>query len=788
MIALDRKLLRDTLHLRGPMIAVVLVVASGIASFVSMRSMYYYLLDSQTAYYDEYRFADLFARLKRAPDPLIDEIARIEGVVSARTRIVFDVVLDVPGLEEPATGRLLSIPENRVPVLNDIHLRRGRYIAPGRRDEVIASDAFVEANGLAVGDSLGAVLNGRWQRLRIVGIGLSPEYVYEIRGGADVLPDNRRFGVLWTSRDALAAAFDMEGAFNDVSLALGPGADVEEVTDGLDRILDRYGGLGAYPRADQASHFFLANEIEEARVSGTMIPSIFLGVAAFLLHIVLSRLVTTQRDQIGTLKAFGYRNGTVAAHYVKLALVPVLAGALLGTALGLWFAVLLADVYAAFFRFPSLTYEPQPGVIAFAILIAGGAALLGALHAVRAAASLPPAEAMRPPAPTRFEPGVLERFAAQQRLAPSSRIVVRSMERRPVKTTFSILGVAMAVAIMILGGFLFDSMKYMMDVQFRYAQREDVTVVFQNALPASVRYDLRHLPAVRRAEPVRIVPARLRSRHRSYRTAVFGVEEDSELRPIIDDRLAIHRLPVEGLLLTQKLGEILDVQAGDTVRVEVLEGRKPEKPVVVAGLVNELLGLSAYMRAGALSRLMGEGPLASAALMTVDEDGASHLYALLKETPAIMSVGVKEAALESFDETLATSFRISTTVLVLFAGLIAFGMIYNGARIALSERARELASLRVLGFSRKEVGRMLVGEQFALTAVAMPVGFAIGYLLSLIIVRAYQEDLFRLPMVVGPRTLLMAVAVVGVSAALSSLAVRRRLDRFDLVSVLKTRE
>src|SRR5690606_18640757 len=248
-----------------------------------------------------------------------------------------EVTLDVPGLAEPATGRLVSVPERRAPILNDVHLRRGRWIEPGRRDEVVASEAFVEANGLALGDRIGAVLNGRWQALRIVGVGLSPEYVYEMHG-TNLFPDNRRFGVLWMSREALGPAFQMEGAFNDVALRLAAGASLDDVIVRVDRLLERWGGLGAYGRADQISHRFLSDEIRQNRVFGTVLPAIFLGVAAFLLHIVLSRLVATQREQIALLKAFGYAPLPIARHYLQLALVPVVVGALVGVGLGLWWA------------------------------------------------------------------------------------------------------------------------------------------------------------------------------------------------------------------------------------------------------------------------------------------------------------------------------------------------------------------------------------------------------------------------------------------------------------------
>ncbi len=787
MTALHRKLLRDLLHLRGQVLAIALVVACGVATFVTTRTAYDSLLMSQQTYYAAYRFADVFASLKRAPDWVAEQIAAIPGVAAVRTRIAFDVVLDVAGLPEPATGRILSIPQRRVPMLNDIYLRRGRFIEPGRRDEVIVGEAFALANHLEVGDSLAAILNGRWQRLRIVGIGLSPEYVYEIRG-TDLFPDNKRFGVLWMSRDAMGPAFDMEGAFNDVVLTLARDALEPEVIARLDRILDRYGGLGAYGRRDQISNRFLSDEISQNRIFGTVLPAIFLGVAAFLLNVVLSRLVSTQRDQIAVLKAFGYSDFAVAVHYVQFAMVAILGGAAAGIALGLWLGALVNDMYVNFYRFPVLRYEAGPTVVLLAVAIAGGAALLGAISAARRALALPPAEAMRPEPPQRFHAGLLERSGVRRLLPATARMIIRHLTRRPGRAGLSVLGMAMAVAILIVGRYFVDSVRYIADVQFRIVQQDDVTVTFQNPVSSRARQEIEHLPGVLRVEPFRAVPVRLRFGHRTHRTALLGFEPGAQLHRLVDSRFHPFELPPAGVLLTAKLADMLGVSPGDRLTVEVLEGERPVRRLAVVGTVEELVGLSAYMTLDGVSRLMREGGAFSGAFLAVEPSAAPRLYAELKQIPAVAGVSIREVALRSFEDTLAKSMGIFTTVLVTFACVIAAAMVYNAARIALSERGRELASLRVLGFTRGEVSVLLLGEQAILTLLAIPLGDWLGYQMCALLARQYQWELFRLPLVVTRETYLFAFLVVVIAAVASGLLVRRRLDRLDLVAVLKTRE
>ena len=788
MNALNRKLIRDVMHLRGQVVAVALVVACGIAAFVAMRSTYYSLLDSQAAYYQQYRFADVFAQIKRAPETLSRKIADIPGVASAQTRVVANVTLDVPGVAEPARGRVLSLPEQRVPLLNDLHLLRGRYLEPGQRDEIIISGAFSAANNLQPGDSLSAILNGRWQRLRIVGVALSPEYIYEI-GGGEMFPDSHRFGVIWMSRTALAALFDMEGAFNDVSLTLAPGASESQVIERLDNLLDEYGGLGAYGREDQTSHNFVTNEIAELSVTSTFVPGVFLGVTAFLLHLVLSRLVATQRDQIAVLKAFGYGNLIIGWHYWLLSLVAVLGGIVLGLAGGWWFGRAMTGLYADFFRFPVLRYAPEAKVILTAVLISFLAASIGALAAVYRAVKLPPAEAMRPEAPARFRAGWIERLGLAYVLSPATRIIVRNLARRPFKAMLTTCGISLSVALLVTGFFLYqDAINRVMDVMFNAVYRQDLSVIFNQPLSARARYDIAHLPGVWHVEANRFVAVRLRYGPRARRLGLAGLEQGAQLWRIVDSDYHIYDLPPDGLVLTAKLAERLGVKPGDVLTVEVLEEARTKHQVPVVATVNDLVGLSAYMEINALNRLLREGGTVSNLHLQADERFLPALYAQLKQTPAVRGVIVPGALLENFKQTLARTMGTTTATMIFFACVIALGVVYNSARIALSERGRELASLRVLGFTQREVALMLIGEQAILILLALPLGWALGWALAWLIINAVDNELMRLPLNMSAQTLARASLIIVAAAGLSALLVVRRLRRLDLVEVLKTRE
>lgn len=787
MSPLDLKLIRDLTHLRGQVLAIVLIVACGIASLVTMLSAYDSLHLTQQAYYQQYRFADVFVQLKRAPQRLSDQIAAIPGVQQVQTRVVRDVILDVPGLEEPATGRLISVPEQRLPVLNRLHISQGRYLQPGRQDEVLVSDTFAKANALAVGDTLGAVVNGRWQDLRIVGLALSPEYVYEIRG-TDILPDNQRFGVLWMGREALGTAFDMDGAFNDVALALTAGAREPEVIFRLDQLLEPYGGLGAYGRQDQISHRFVSDEITSLRASAVFMPTIFLGIAAFLLNLLLARLISTQRDQIAVLKAFGYSNGEVGLHYLKLVVLIVLLGALVGIGVGLWFGAAVTQNYANFYHFPVLAFEAGADILIIAVGTSLVAAVIGAWLSVRRAVQLPPAEAMRPEPPAEFRPTLLERLGWQRIFSPAGRIILRNLERQPVKAGLAIFGLSLSVAILVVGRSFGDAIDYIVDVQFHQIQQEDITLAFAEPLSGGARYDLQHLPGVLRVEPFRVVPARLRYQQNTYLGGLTGLPTDAQLRRLMNQQLETVALPESGVVLTTKLAEILQVEPGDLLTVEVLESARPIRQVPVVGLVDELIGVGAYMNIHALNHLMREGPTLSGAYLAVDTQYLDAIYHELKQTPAIASVALRENTIQRFQATIAGSMAIFNTVLTLFACIIAMGVVYNAARMALSERGRELATLRIIGFTRQEVAFILLGEQAVLTLLAIPVGFSIGYGLAGLMSLAYDTELYRWPLVVSRQTYGFSFLVIVIAALISGFLIRRQINHLDLVAVLKTRE
>jgi putative ABC transport system permease protein len=775
--ALTTKLWRDIWHARGQSVAVAIVVACAVASSVSSTATGRALLASRDGYYAAEALADVFAEAVRVPELVAARVAALPGVAEVETRVVGDA--RVEHARGTGRARLLSLGADGGR-LNRLHVRSGRLPGPG---EAAISESFALAAGVAPGDRIMLTVNGRRQPVTVSGVVLSPEFIYAMAPGS-LFPDDRAYGVFWLPREELAAALDLEGAFNSVSVRLAPGASPGDAVDGLDRVLGRYGALGARARDRLVSHRFITDEIRQLDAMAAVLPAIFLGVAAFLVSVTLTRLVQAQRLQIGTLKALGYRNRTLALHYAAFALLVTGAGVVVGVALGDLLGRYMARTYADFYRFPVLAYATDAGSILRGAGLALGAALLGAAGAVRQAVALRPAEAMRPPAPGRFRPSLLERAGLGAWLSPVARMALRNLGRRPARALVGTLGLAAATAILVTGASFEDAIDWMMRLTFERALRADVTVSFSRpAVPEAVA-ELARLPGVRAAEPLREAPAILRHGSRRQTLALSGAQPGGELALVVGADGRAVAVPADGVLLSKRLAALLDVRPGEEVQVELLDGRRRRGALRVAGTVDDLLGLTATCSLAALARLAGDAGLVGGAQLKVDPAGRPAVARALAARPVVVAASWRADALESFQKTLGDVITGYALVLVLFAVAIAGGVVYSAVRTSYAERERELATLRVIGFTRGEAWRVLLGEVAAQVVAGVPLGALAGLGLAALSATAFSSDLFRIPVVVAPTTWAFAAGVTLSAALATSLLARRWLARLDLVRAL----
>ncbi len=786
MAPLDRKLLRDLWRLRGQVLAVALVVASGVALLVMSLTTLSALRATGDTYYERQHFADIFADLERAPEALSDRIRALAGVQTVETRAVGWATVEVATLAEPIVARLLSLPDRAPALLNRVVLRAGRLPRAGHADEAVVHQPFAEAHGLRLGDRVRVLMNGAKREVRVTGIALSPEYIYAIAPGG-LVPDDARFAVIWMSRSALDAAYDLDGAFNDISLALTHGTPARAVIPALDTLLQPYGGLGAIARADQVSNWFLQNEFEQLRTLATIMPAIFLSVAAFLTQTVIGRLVTTERQDISLMKAFGYTDLQIGWHYAKLAMAIAGVGLLLGWLIGAYLGIYQTRLYGEVFRFPFLHFRPDPTAFAVSAAVALGTALLGALWSVRQVARLHPAEAMRPPAPQNFRSADLPGWLARG-LDQPTRIILRQIVRSPVRSALTTTGCALAVATLILALHWEPAIKHLAFSYFDHTQHQDVTIGFQDTIDTSALPAIGRLPGVRAVEPMRIVAAEVQVGASRHRGTVTGLAPDPRLQVIDDIRGWRIPVPEGGIVIASYLAEQLGVRAGDTVRIQLLEGRRPVIDARIVGLQDTLIDTPIHMGLDALNRALDEPGVVTFATVLVDPARETALYARLQDIPAVATVTVDKTARDTFLATIGGTILVFVGFFTGFSAALTIGVMYNATRIALSERGRELATLRVLGFTRWEVSYILLGEAALLLLLALPLGSAAGFGLVWVMSLGFETELYRVPLVIPPSALGWSAIVAVLAGTAAAGLVRRRLDRLDLIAVLKTRE
>ncbi|MCR9194169.1 MAG: ABC transporter permease [Hyphomonas sp.] len=785
--ALDRKLLRDLWRLRGQGLAVGIIIACGVGIMIMALGSLASLKESRSTYYDRYRFAEVFADVKRAPDRMLADLREIPGVKSAETRITRIVTLDIERLSEPANAQLVSLPDEGRPLLNDLIVYEGRWPNLSRSEEAIISRAFAEAHDYHPGDTVRAVLNGRARDIEIVGIGDSPEYVWTL-GIGSLLPDDKRFGVFWMRRQALERAFDLDGAFNNVTVSLLPNAIEQDVIDEMDRLLAPYGAIGAYGRDTQFSNAFVESEMGQLVAMARIIPPVFLIVSAFLIHAILSRLIAVERQQIGLLKAFGFTNTEVASHYIKMAIVLSLFGVIGGLLIGRQLARLTTYIYSDTMRFPEIVQVIDSTAYASGTSAAIFAAVLGAMSAALKAARLKPAEAMNPAPPTVYKRGGLLPGWLLDRLDEPTRMILRHSTRWPARALMTVFGIAAAMALLVGTLFAFDSTDEMIDTIYYRTDVFDAAVTFAEVKGYDAVTELKRLPGVLDVEPNRGVYVRFRNGVHTERGSITAIKAGSEAKRLLDADGQMLGVAEAGLTLSTQLAEMLAVDVGDRLIVEVLEGNRPTLELSVTALADEYIGYSAYMDLDTLGRLLGETRVVSGAYLMLDPDRAAAFSDAVLDRPQVASVALRSSVIDTFNETLEDTITIMMTIYSLIGGAIAAGVVYNAARISLTERGRELASLRVLGFTRGEAAYILLGEQALLVLFAIPIGAILGAGFAHLIVLGMSTDLYRVPYALSPSTRGFSALVVLLASLGAAVLVAQRIRNLDLIEVLKTRE
>jgi putative ABC transport system permease protein len=790
--ALDRKLLREFSRAKGLLLAITSIVIIGVTCFVTMQSAYHNLNEAKSRYYRQCRMADFWIEVKKVPLSELEPVARLPGISEIHPRIQFYATVDLEGVERPLNAAVVSLPERRDRVINDIVLRRGDYFTDRRDNEVIVTASFARAHGLRPGQWIHLLLNNRRQEMFVVGTALGSEFTYMLAPGA-IMPDPKQFGVFYIKRKFAEEVFDFQSAANQIVGHLTPNErdHPDEVLRRAETLLEPYGVFTTTPLKLQASNQYLSNEIEGLRVFAVFMPVVFLGAAALILNVLIMRLARQQRVVIGTLKALGYSDRQVFAHFIQFGLGVGLVGGLVGSVLGYWLAAGMTRMYQQFFEFPDLYNGFYPYVYAVALAVSLLCALAGCLFGARSTLRLKPAEAMRPAPPRRGGKILLERLdALWRRLGTGWRMALRGIFRNRLRTAAGIFAAMMGTSLLVTGFMMNEGSHYLLDFQFFRVMRSDVDLAFRDQQGWDAWLEVRQLPGMDFAEPRLQVACTLVNGPYRRKSGVTGLLPSARLTVPRDRQGEAIELPEVGLVIDRRLSQLMHLAAGDMVTLIPVRGDRRPVRVPVQAIADSYLGLTAYAQIGYLSRLVGEELAVTEVQLATDRDTESRtqLYRQLQRLPGVQSISLRSDMIKNLVATMLETQYLFIGVWILFAGVLFFGSVLNASLVSLAERQREVGTLIALGYSRWQVGAMFMRESLVTNVAGTLIGFPIGYALTVLMVYAYENDVIRLPLLCPPSIWLWTIILSTLFALAAHGVVQWRIFRLDYLESLKVQE
>lgn len=785
MKVLAKKLWRDLNDLKGQVFTLAILVVCGVAVLVSSWSSYQSLELSQKDYYQRFNFADIFIDFQRAPKEVLEQVQKIPGVEQAEGRIIDDALLEIPGQLEPGLGRFISWNKNQQ--LNQIYLIEGRWPEHGAEVEVLVHQSFAKAHNYHVGDRLSASFKGKKTTVQISGIGLSPEYIYAL-SPVSIFPDDQHFGIFWVLSEELEQLAQMQGSINNIVTSISADSSIGAIKMSLDLLLDQYGTLGAYDRSKQMSNLFIQDEIREQKSMAAVIPTIFVLVGAFILNIVMSRLISLHRSQICILKAMGYSSFQLSLYYLKLItfilVLGIVPGLLLAEGIGRYYTFL----YGRYFHFPHMEFK----ITMESFLMGFGSGLLpgwiASLRSLLQVYKMAPAEGMRPPSPPNYRMNLAEKRGLIKLNNIFNRMIYRDLFFRPWRLTAAVIGISGAVAIIVTGNFWVDIVNFMIKRQFYEMNREDLEVQLLYPRSYDILNEVRMLPGVIYVEGARSVPVRMRFKSEAHETRILSFNKQSQLRTIIGESGKSIPLPENGVLLSSIFKNKYELQLGQSLEFEILRGQKHVFTLPISGFVDDLMGSSAYIGVDLMNKLIKEESSFDVLFMKVDSSKIDSLYAKLKSSLHVGSVTVKTLLLNSFKKTVAEMISVFTSILMVFSVAISGAIIFNISRITFSEKNWELASLRILGFGIGTVFNLLFVYIGVQVLMALLPGVFLGYFLSFASIHFLHTDTLVFPLVIEPKTYGVSIVAVILTYLISGLFVYGKVKKINMSEALKARD
>lgn len=785
MTVLNKKVFRELFTMKSQILTISLVIACGIAVLLSSLTTHESLKSARDSFYRLNNFSDYFINVQRAPLGFLEQLTQISGVQSAEGRIVTIASLDFPTIKEPIFASFVSITKDQKQ--NLLFLKKGRLPDFLHPNEIVVSEAFAKAHKLALGSEIRALFNGHMASLQVVGIAVSPEYIYTLRPG-NPMPDDLHYGVIWISYEAISSFMDMREMTNDIVLKLDPKMNQKVLKSILEDLTKPYGSLNVNGRDKQLSNYFINDEINQQKVMAFFLPTIFLLVSAFLLNVVMNRFIATQREQVATLKSLGVSDARISFHYFYYVLVIVFIGSILGVVLGYYTGTWMTNIYLDFFHFPILSFVFDTQWILFALLASATSAILGAIRALNSVFALAPAVAMLPQAPRKVFNIQFEKYPYLSWLSVQFRFFLRNLLSHPLKSFLVFISLGLAQAVLIVSFFWQDAVDYIMKTQFNLVQKEDAQVIFTKARSIKSLDEISKMEGVLDVEGYRFFAIKVSYGHRAEDTSLLALPQNSHLRKIYDKKLNEINIPESGVAVSKLLADKLMLKIGDNVHLEIKDTINKEFEFKIEAIVDDFIGSQFYVNLDFINKLLSQQEQVSVVSIVIDPKYSAEIYDQLKVLPMVSSVVIKESALKTFTETSAKFILTFSIILFSFALIISVGVIYNNARVLLSERSIDYGSLRVLGFYANEVFRLIFGDLILLIVLSLPLGAGLGAYLGYLSIRMIHNEAIQIPFIIYPTTFVYGVLAIVLSAVLSLYWMSHKVKEIDLVKILKVRE
>lgn len=784
---LFRKLLRDIKEARGQFISILVIVVIGVMFYSGINSTFRNLSVASEKYYKEYRFADLWVDFYRAPENAVERVNSLPYVKTTTGRLVMDASMTVS--DENATLRFITLPEVKEDIVNDIVIKSGRYFGKEETNQCLVEEEFYKAHNMKLGDYIYPVISGNEVKMKVIGAVKSPEFIYTLKDGGELMPDNSRFGIVFIKKSFGQEIFGFHGSINSACILLESGVDLEKAKDDIERDLKSLGVMGVIDRENQISNKMLSEEMRGLQSMAGAFPVVFFIVAAVIIYIMMSRMVENQRTQIGVLKALGFSNMQVLYHYLSYSVFIAITGSAIGSIFGMYLGAAFTNLENMYFHLPLADMRMYPDLILPASALTLIFCLLAGYNSCKKVFKILPSEAMLPKAPPIGKKIFMERVKLiWDNTTHAWRMILRNVFRHKRRALLTSTGIIFCVALLLVAFSMKDSIDFMVEQQYKNIQDYDIKVSFSRLLNLEEILEIRNISHVAKVEPVLETGVEIQNGWRKKTIGFTALIKNPEMYRVVDKSGQALSLPKDGILIPEKLSTSLDIKPNDTVFLKPYFPGKEKREVTVKGIAAQYIGLSAYTSMENVNHIFGEGLMGNSAVIKLqDSTFEKDVKDELKNMASVASVQSKSDALNALMKNMG-AMSSSIGVMILLAAILSIAVVYNTATINIFERQRELATLKVLGFKDNEIKKLIFNENYMITVFAILVGLPFGNWLGITMMLSFTTDFYSFPFIAESRTYVLSAVLTLLFTMLANFILMKKIKSISIVEVLKNRE